>query len=64
MNTDTGNIFAITNDEALKSNEIALTAEQFKELFPVRDLRERLDIYKQMTEQMKPTEFQTGTDHQ
>ena len=58
MNTDTGNIFAITNDEPLKANEVALTAEQFKELFPVRDLRERLDLYKQMVEQMKPTESQ------
>jgi hypothetical protein len=60
MNTDTGNIFAL-DGKPLAQNEIELTQQQLKELFPIRDLGERLDAYKamrqryaQLVEEMNP----------
>jgi inorganic triphosphatase YgiF len=48
MNTDTGNIFAILNNDPLAENEVELKAKEFAELFPIRDLGERLDLYRRM----------------
>lgn len=50
MNTDTGNIFAILNDEPLAKNEVELNAEQFAELIPIRSLQDRLAQFQRMQE--------------
>lgn len=55
MNTDTGNIFAILNGEPLAKNEVELTAEQFKQLLPIRSLPERLEFFRRMQGEPKDT---------
>jgi len=45
MNTNTGNIFQL-DGQPLAADEVELTADQFKELFPVRGLEERLRMYR------------------
>lgn len=54
MNTDTGNIFAILNNEPLAENEVELTAEQFRKLIPIRALPDRLEMYRRMQDAMNP----------
>lgn len=57
MNTDTGNIFSFNKDgQPLATNEVELTRKQFQDLFPVRDLTKRLDLYEAMkAEESAPT---------
>lgn len=58
MNTQTGNIFDI-DGKPLGENEVELGAKEFAELFPIRDLNERLNAYRLMQERKKLMEFKT-----
>lgn len=49
MNTQTGNIFAL-DGEPLGENEVRLTEKEFAELFPIRNLQERMRRYQLMQE--------------
>lgn len=57
MNIQTGNIFDI-DGKPLGENEVELSTKEFAELFPIRDLNERLARYQQM---QRPTEFTERT---
>jgi hypothetical protein len=54
MNTHTGNIFSI-DGSPLEENEVELTPNEFAELFPIRDLKERLHRYQET--QQRPAAF-------
>jgi hypothetical protein len=49
MNTQTGNIFAL-DGEPLGENEVRLSEKEFAELFPIRNLQDRMHRYQLMQE--------------